>query len=172
MAENYVGVTRLLSNLASKHNALVGEKVIQPSSFVGSTDYFAEHYEDALAIVCCLGPPDFFTTATCNPYYPEFKEAASIKFDDNSTIEQPLQDYHPYLITRITKLKFDTIINDIDKEHITGKLAAYVYTIEFQKRGLPHVHLLLIMTPQDQIHNPVEIDDFISGEFQIPTKDY
>ena len=72
--------------------------------------------------------------------------------------------YRPDLITRIAKLKFDDIINDIDKYQIFGKVAAYVYTIEFQKRGLPHMHLLLIISPQDRIHNPVEIDDLISAK--------
>ena len=161
--ENYVGVTRLLKDLASKKDAFVGEKVILPSSFVGSTRYFAEHFEDALAIVRRLGPPDFFITVTCNPDWPEFKEAASIKIDGSSIIEQSPED-RPDLITRNVKLKFYDIINDIDKGHIFGKVAKHVYTIEFQKRGLPHMHLLLIMSPQDRIHNPVEIDDLISAE--------
>jgi len=99
----------------------------------------------------------------CNPDWTEFREAASIKLDDNSIIEQSPQD-RPDLITRIAKLKFDDIINDINKEQIFGKLAAYLYTIDFQKRGLPHMHLLLTVSPQDGIHSPVEIDDFISAE--------
>ena len=44
-----------------------------------------------------------------------------------------------------------------------------MYTIEFKKRGLPHMHLLLIMNPEDRIHNPEEIDDLISAE--IPNTD-
>jgi len=51
---------------------------------------------------------------TCNPDCPEFKESASITFDDNFTIEQSPQD-HPDLITRILKEKLDDLINDIDK---------------------------------------------------------
>ena len=67
-----------------------------------------------MAIARRLGPPDFFIIVTCNPDWPEFKEAASIKTDDNSIIEQSPQDC-PDLIAWIAKLKFDNIINDIDK---------------------------------------------------------
>ena len=34
---------------------------------------------------------------------------------------------------------------DLIDLHFFGKVAAYVYTIEFQKRGLPHAHILLIL---------------------------
>ena len=37
------------------------------------------------------------------------------------------------------KKKFQELIDDLDKKQIFGKVAAYVYTIEFQKRGLPHM---------------------------------
>ena len=89
-----------------------------------------------MAIVHRFGPSGFFVTVTSNPDWPEFKDAASIKIDDNSIIEQSPQD-RPDLIARIVKLKLDGIINDIDKGRLFGKVAAYVYTIEFQKRGLP-----------------------------------
>jgi len=108
---------------------------------------------------------------SCNHYWPEFKETTSIKFGDNSIIEQSPQD-RPYLLTRSTKLKFGDVINHVDKGLIFGKVAVYVYTIEFQKRGLPHVHLLLILSPQDQIHNPVQNDDLVSTEIPIPTIHY
>ncbi|WJX85126.1 DNA helicase [Trifolium repens] len=36
-----------------------------------------------------------------------------------------------------------TIVDDIKKEgEIFGKVKAVIYTIEFQKRGLPHAHIL------------------------------
>ena len=85
----------------------------------------------ALAIVRRLGPPDFLVTVTCNSDLPKFIEAVSIKFDDNLIIEQSSQN-SPDLY-RIPKFKFENIINDIGKEYIFGKVAAYLYTIEFQK---------------------------------------
>ncbi|XP_076921293.1 uncharacterized protein LOC143582659 [Bidens hawaiensis] len=43
-----------------------------------------------------------------------------------------------------------------------------VYTIEFQKRGLSHAHICLFITPDNKIHNPSNIDNFILSE--IPDK--
>ena len=118
-----------------------------------------------MAIVRSLGPPDFFITVNCNPDWSESKEAASIKFDNDSIIEQSPRD-RPDLIIRTIKLKLGHIINDIDKKHIFGEVAAYVYTIEFLKRGLPHMYLLLITSPQDRIHSSVDIDFLISPQIQ------
>lgn len=168
LADNYSGVTKFLNELAEKKNAVVGEKVVLPSSFPGFTRYYTEHFEDAMALVRRLGSPDFFITMTCNPEWPEMKEAARITFEDGSTLQQLAQD-RPDLVARIAKLKFDELIDDLDKKQIFGKVSAYVYTIEFQKRGLPHIHLLLIMSSGDKIHNTEELDDLISAE--IPDSD-
>ncbi|KAI9120964.1 hypothetical protein K1719_007997 [Acacia pycnantha] len=39
-----------------------------------------------------------------------------------------------------------------------------IYTIEFQKRGLPHAHILLFLYPNDKIKDPEAIDNFICAE--------
>ena len=44
-----------------------------------------------------------------------------------------------------------------------------VYTIEFQKRGLPHCHLCVWLETQDKLRFPADIDRCISAE--IPDKD-
>ena len=38
------------------------------------------------------------------------------------------------------------------EKDILGKVKAYVYVVEFQKRGLPHAHFLLIMCGYDMHH--------------------
>uniref|UniRef100_A0A0R0IRC7 ATP-dependent DNA helicase n=1 Tax=Glycine max TaxID=3847 RepID=A0A0R0IRC7_SOYBN len=40
----------------------------------------------------------------------------------------------------------------------------YIHTIEFQKRGLPHVHLLLFLQPNNKYSSSDEIDQIISAE--------
>lgn len=45
---------------------------------------------------------------------------------------------------------------------------AVVYTIEFQKRGLPHAHIVLWLAEGDKILCPDEIDSVITAE--IPDK--
>lgn len=43
-----------------------------------------------------------------------------------------------------------------------------MYTIEFQKRGLPHCHTLLWVSKSDSIQEPADIDSFISAELPDP----
>ena len=45
-----------------------------------------------------------------------------------------------------------------------GRVPAYAYTIEFQKRGLPHAHILIILHPEDRFFNAAEVDAAVSAE--------
>ena len=49
-----------------------------------------------------------------------------------------------------------------------GALEAWLYSIEFQKRGLPHAHILLWLTKDSAIH-PHFIDSVVSAE--LPHRD-
>jgi hypothetical protein len=108
-ADQYAGLTNFLNELAEKKNATVTEKLILPSSFPGSTRFFTEHFEDAMAIVRRFGSPDFFITITCSPTWPEIKEAACIELSDGSNLQQLAQE-RPDIVARVAKLKFDNIV--------------------------------------------------------------
>ena len=54
------------------------------------------------------------------------------------------------------------------EKDILGKVKAYVYVLEFQKRGLPHAHFLLIMERKYKITCPEQYDMIISVE--LPNK--
>jgi hypothetical protein len=51
----------------------------------------------------------------------------------------------PDIVAGVFKQKLDALIQDIKTNHIFGVPVAYVYVIEFQKRGLPHAHILIIL---------------------------
>ena len=40
--------------------------------------------------------------------------------------------------------------------------------IEFQKRGLPHLHLLIVLEEQCQLRTPANIDSYISAQWPDP----
>ncbi|GKF37540.1 hypothetical protein Tco_0114298, partial [Tanacetum coccineum] len=46
-----------------------------------------------------------------------------------------------------------------------------VYVIEFQKRELPHAHILLRLEERCKCRTPGEIDDIISAELPSPMHD-
>ena len=48
---------------------------------------------------------------------------------------------------------------------------AVIYTIEFQKRGLPHAHILLFLSNEDKQPHPRRIDEIISAEIPDPLID-
>jgi hypothetical protein len=54
------------------------------------------------------------------------------------------------------------------EKDILGKVKAYVYVVEFQKRGLPHAHFLLIMEWKYKLTCPNQYDMIINAE--LPNK--
>ena len=86
-------------------------------------------------MVSSLGMPSLFITFTCNPQWPEIIESLppNTSADDNFDI-----------VDRVFQLKVKALTDDLYRDGIFGEAVAYVEVIEFQKRGLPHVHLSLI----------------------------
>ncbi|XP_075091590.1 uncharacterized protein LOC107811852 [Nicotiana tabacum] len=73
---------------------------------------------------------------------------------------------HPDILTEIFKIKPDRMIKDLRDNKIFGEVKAVVYTVEFQKRSLPHAHILLLL--RNKYRNVADIDGIISTE--LPDK--
>ncbi|XP_065321170.1 uncharacterized protein LOC135928643 [Gordionus sp. m RMFG-2023] len=157
--EEYSGLMDHISKANDNTNLPLGRAVILPSSFQGSDRNMRERYHDAMAIVSKFGKPDLFITFTCNPNWREIKE--------NLYKGQNPSD-RPDLLARVFHLKLSELLHDIIKKDFFGKCSAYVYTIEFQKRGLPHAHLLIILSENNKIETTECIDNFVRAE--IPDK--
>lgn len=148
--------------LEEEDDALPGHVVILPSSFYGSPRNMRERYHDAMAIVRHIGAPDLFITITCNPHWDEIVE--------NLFPGQNPSD-RPDLIARVFCLKLKRIIQDICKEEQFGKVTGYAYSIEFQKRGLPHCHMLIILDNHCKMNTVETNDQYISAELPNPKEE-
>nr|XP_040256329.2 uncharacterized protein LOC120974039 [Aegilops tauschii subsp. strangulata] len=63
----------------------------------------------------------------------------------------------------------DTRTEQVGKRIIVPSSFTVIYTIEFQRRGLPHAHILIFLKDKDKYPEPSQIDKIISAE--IPNKD-
>ena len=70
------------------------------------------------------------------------------------------------------KIKLDAFLEDLlgnsRKKGIFGKVIGYTWVIEFQKRGLPHAHILLILDHDDKPRSPADFDSIVSAEIPDP----
>ncbi|ONM53414.1 hypothetical protein ZEAMMB73_Zm00001d019617 [Zea mays] len=137
----------------------IGKRTVLSTSFIGGPRDMRRRYMDAMALVRKFWKPDIFLTMTCNPNWDEITR-------ELLPMQSP-QD-RPDLVVRIFRAKLEELKKRLTKHHILGKIRAYVYVVEFQKRGLPHVHFLLIMQRKYKLTCPDQYDHLISAE--IPDK--
>ena len=51
----------------------------------------------------------------------------------------------PGLVAGVFYLRLRGLMDQIKNKQVFGSLLGWVWTIEYQKRGLPHLHLLLFL---------------------------
>ena len=106
-----------------------------PASFLGSRRWATEQISDSLAVAAAYGPPTFFVTMTCNTNWPEIQSQLRHGQDFTDI---------PVVVVRVFKRKI-TLLEQALKTMFphAGGLLYCIHSIEFQKRGLPHAHILL-----------------------------
>ena len=136
-----------------------GELVILPSSYAGSPRYLHMRTQDAMTYVRSYGRPDLFITMTCNPNW-EMIRTHLLPHQQPSDRQD--------VIARVFQQNVTGLWNMLKEGNIFGAPVAIMYTIEWQKRGLPHCHLLLWL--EKKIHSS-DIDSIISAELPDPEED-
>lgn len=138
----------------------IGRSIILPSSFTGGPRYMRQMLQDGLALIRHKGKPTLFITMTCNPKWPEIVRELP---EGQNAYDRP------DICSRIFNMKVDDLIDNVVKKGCFGKVTGYVGTVEFQKRGLPHVHLIVILAAADRPHSADCYDKFVSC--MLPDKD-
>ncbi|KAF7820892.1 uncharacterized protein G2W53_026347 [Senna tora] len=136
----------------------VGQRIILPSSIVGCPRDMSERFHDAMHAVGYSGKPDLFLTMTCNPSWDEIRDLL---------LPGQLPQDRPDLLSRVFHAKFEEFKDDIFDKGVLGEVVAYAYVIEFQKRGLPHAHMLLILGDDDKLNSPDVYDQVVKAEIPL-----
>ena len=152
---HYKGLTDYVQRRSAQTGTQFGIPIILPSSFIGSPRAMHQNYQDAMAIVAKFGRPTYFITITCNPQWPEIQR--------NLGPGEYASD-RPDLCVRVFYLYLKEIEQDIMEKKVFGTVVSKIHVIEFQKRGLPHAHMLVTIASEDEPKSPQEIDNVISAE--------
>ena len=116
--------------------------------------------QDCMAVVRYGMHPDLFITMTTNPQWREILENLL-----------PGQDAtkRPDLTARVFKGKLQQLLTDLKKGQIFGRVVAKVHVIEFQKRGLPHAHILISFAAEHKLRGPLDFDFIVSAQLPDQT---
>jgi hypothetical protein len=95
----------------------IGKKTILPASHTGGRRYMMQNYHDGIAICRVYGPPDFFTTFTCNPKWPEI--AAALTFEPG---QKPTD--RADIVVRVYNMKLEELLADIKSGNSFGPVSA------------------------------------------------
>ena len=113
---------------------------------------------DSLALKARLGCPDYFLTMTANPHWPEILR-------ELRPGERPCD--RSDLVHRVFNLKMDQLEKKL-KENALGTYQAMVRVVEYQKRGLPHLHLLLWVSKEHKPKSAAIFDMAVSCQLPDP----
>ena len=111
------------------------ENIYLPASFLGSGRWSSNQIADSLTIAAAYGPPTFFVTFTCNGDWTEIRSRLRSG--------QTYTDI-PVVVCRVFKQKLSRLMSLFRTMFPNaGRLLYSIQRVEFQKRGLPHAHILL-----------------------------
>ncbi|RFU23627.1 hypothetical protein B7463_g12712, partial [Scytalidium lignicola] len=139
----------------------IGHRVILPSMFSKSDRHMQQLFRDVMALVRYFGKLTYFITMTANPNWPEIQ---------NSLLPGQFVTDRPDLVARVFEGKRRELVKDL-KNGVLGLYGGYGFTVEYQKRGLPHIHFLFY-----GLHNSAElsqnaINEVICAEIPDPNRD-
>ncbi|GJS99254.1 helitron helicase-like domain-containing protein [Tanacetum coccineum] len=97
-------------------------------------------------------------------FHPEIKQHAA---SEGKRVSMNMAD----VVVRVFQQKVQEFCKFLKDSRLFGIVTGLLYTIEFQKRGLPHCHTLLWVDDKDKIQRAEDIDQYISAELPNPEED-
>jgi PIF1-like helicase/Helitron helicase-like domain at N-terminus len=110
-----------------------------PSGFIGSNAWVSEHVANALACAKDLGNPSLFITMTTNTRWPEIVSVLD-KYPGLTAYDIPI------VVCRAFKQRLSALFQWMKLN--LGLIDYQIHVIEYQKRGLPHAHILVKLSPE------------------------
>ena len=132
----------------------LGRRIVLPSSYISGDRFMQQLYYDSMAIASEYRIPHYFLTFTANPKWAEITREL---FEGQTAADRP------DLVARVFHTKILELLKEIRKG-LLGPYRAHVFTIEYQKRGLPHMHLLIWLNVPTLYLTAERIDQLISAE--------
>jgi len=128
-------------------------------------------FQDFMAITRHCGKPDIFLTMTTNPSWPEIDDNLFTYEDDDDDPDQPRKRQtasdRPDIVARVFAEKIKAMLKDT-KGGLFSNVQGFVFTIEFQKCGLPHIHLLIFLRQAFKICDAAHVDSIVSAQIPDP----
>ncbi|XP_042941344.1 uncharacterized protein LOC122276004 [Carya illinoinensis] len=141
-SELYQGIVDTIT-LGETDASNVGKRIILPSSFIGGPRDMRKKYMETMALV------------------QRYEISNELRLHEESQNQ-------PNLVARVFRAKLEELKDRLFKQQIFGKVSAYVYVIEHQKRVLPHAHFLIILQRNWKLYASESFDEIVSAE--IPDK--
>ncbi|KAF0748275.1 hypothetical protein AaE_007399, partial [Aphanomyces astaci] len=149
--------------IAGEHDATrIGQRIILPSSYTGGDRHMTQNYQDTMSVVRKFGKPDLFITMTCNPNWKEIQDALEFFREFSSLGRRQAASYRNDVVVRVFNMKLRQLKAAIAGGKEFGTTRYYSVVVEFQKRGLPHAHIIVGL--MNRVEHPAQIDGFVSAE--------
>ncbi len=108
-----------------------------------------------MALVRKFGKLDLFKTMTCNPNWPEILHELWPGEEASG---------RPDLTSRVFNMKLNALLKDLLQNGVLGTPMADIHVVEWQKRGLLHGHILIILRNQNKPHDSSDYDQIVCAE--------
>jgi len=139
---------------------MLGQKVILPSSYHAGDRAMQQAFQNACALRRTYGSIALFITFTANPKWPEVVDCMHGQSDAMD---------RPDLIARVFHMKQRQLLEEIrgkgNQSGCFGRCTAMTWTIEYQKRALPQMHLLVWLEKDQAYLTPELVDEWVRAEF-------